>query len=98
MSRKNFKTETPTTKRWQKVLIGLAIPVGIILLVLLIVFIINNVQSRNYDDTDSEEYTTSVSEKMLEFMGGEDEYIEGKIESTPINLSKNNLGSFSHFV
>ncbi len=86
-------------KKWQKALIGIAIPIGVLLIAFIVFVIVMMAQSYHSErDADYEKYTTSIAEKMFEFAGGEDEFVEGKIESTPICLSNKHLNEFEAYL
>lgn len=52
----------------------------------------------DYYETEYVETTENIAEKSLEFETGPDEFVEAKIESTPVKLSAESLKKFERFL
>ena len=100
-----MKEKLQNPKSRKKILICVTAAVIILAAAVAAVFITVSNTSR-YDGYDEPDYygteyvetTENIAEKSLEFETGLDEFVEAKIESTPVKLSAESLRKFENFL
>ena len=88
-------------KKWQKALIGIGIPIGVLLLLFIILCVVISIKSgcsSNDVSNELEEITTSVYEQVIDVENGADDIIDADTTPIPIKMSDNNLKVFEKYI
>ena len=88
-------------KTWQKALIGIAIPIGVLLLLFVILCVVISLKSGNSSNDISdkiEEVTTSVYEQVIDVENGVDDIVDADTTPVHIKMSNDNLKVFEKYI
>lgn len=88
-------------KKWQKALIGIGIPIGVLLLLFVILCVAISIKSgcsSNDVSNELEEITTSVYEQVIDVENGADEIVDVDTTPIPIKMSDSNLKKIEKYI
>lgn len=88
-------------KKWQKALIGIGIPIGVLLLLFVILCVDISIKSgcsSNDVSNELEEITTSVYEQVIDVENGADEIVDVDTTPIPIKISDSNLKKIEKYI
>lgn len=99
--RSNKAKNNKQLKKWQKALMGILIPIGVLLLLFIIFCVAIYIKFGHFSNdaaNETKEKTTSVYEQVIEVKDGGDDIVDADTTPVPVNLSDSKLKVFEKYI
>lgn len=99
--RSNKVKNNKQLKKWQKALMGILIPIGVLLLLFIVFCVAIYIKfghSSNDAANETKEKTTSVYEQVISVENGADEIVDADTTPVSVNLSDSKLKTFEKYI